>query len=52
MGNSLFKSCSDDEEINLNYDIFKYKTSKGPPVFIDDTFTTNYTCFRCLEELC
>jgi len=51
MGN-IFKMCSnDDNEINL-IEEYKPYTSQGPPIFEDDTFTINYTCIRCPEELC
>ena len=55
MGN-IFKMCSnkDDDiytEINL-IEEYKPYTSQGPPIFEDDTFTINYTCIRCPEELC
>lgn len=54
MGN-IFKGCSNDDdiytEINLTEEYIPY-TSKGPPVFKDDTFTTYNTCIRCPEELC
>ena len=54
MGN-IFKGCSNDDdiytEINLN-DTYKPYTSEGPPIFEDDTFTTDNSCFRCPEELC
>tara|TARA_B100000035_G_scaffold314208_1_gene329865 strand:- start:2179 stop:2346 length:168 start_codon:yes stop_codon:yes gene_type:complete len=55
MGN-IFKGCSYEEDIyketNLTEKYKPYTTSKGPPVFTDDTFTTNYPCIRCPEELC
>ena len=54
MGN-IFKGCSNDDdiytEINLKEE-YKSYTSQGPPVFKDDTFTTNNPCIRCPEELC
>ncbi len=54
MGN-IFKGCSNDDdiytEINLKEE-FKSYTSQGPPIFTYDTFTINYPCIRCPEELC
>ena len=54
MGN-IFKKCFNDtniyKDINLKEE-FKSYTSKGPPVFKDDTFTNDYTYIRCLKKLC
>ena len=54
MGN-IFKGFSNDDiiykEINLTNE-FKSYTSKGPPIFKDDTFTNDYTYIRCLKKLC
>ena len=54
MGN-IFKGCSNNDDIYTEINLTeKYKsyTSQGPPVFKDDTFSTDYTCFRCFKKLC
>ena len=44
----LFKDCSQNEEIeNLNLYGINYKTTSGPPVFINDSIPINNTCIGC-----
>ena len=54
MGN-IFKGCSNDDDIYTDINStegYKPYTSEGPPIFKDDTLTTDNSCFRCSEELC